>query len=210
MVRLGPGAGLGHRTPAFGIDFGATVGDRLNRLDEAVELMHGMLRSERASARGVAYHARDVRNDPRPVQEHLPIVVGGGGEQKTLRTVARYADMWNIANVDPETAAHKADVLRRHCDEIGRDPAEIEMSISLGPTLIRDREADADRAIAAIRARNVGADRAILHGSPTMLAERIREYQAVGFSNVLYHLAPPFDDETLERFITEVRPLVAP
>ncbi|MEA2608036.1 MAG: hypothetical protein QOJ75_279 [Chloroflexota bacterium] len=194
---------------AFGIDFGTGIGERLNRLDEAVELMSGMLRSGRGSARGIAYQARDARNNPGPVQDRLPILIGGGGEQKTLRTVARYADMWNIANADPETAAHKLDVLRRHCDEIGRDPAEIEMSISLGPTLIRDDDAEADRAIAAIHERNIGTDRAILHGSPSMLAERIREYQAVGFTNVLYHLAPPFDDETLERFIAEVKPLVA-
>lgn len=194
---------------AFGIDFGASVGERLNRLDEAVELMHGMLRGERASARGITYHARDVRNDPRPLQDRLPIVIGGGGEQKTLRTVARYADMWNVANVDPETAAHKVDVLRRHCEEIGRDPGEIEMSVSLGPTLIRDDEGDAGQVIAAIHARNVEMERPILHGSPAKLAERIRAYQAVGFSNVVYHLAAPFDDETLERFVAEVKPLVA-
>jgi alkanesulfonate monooxygenase SsuD/methylene tetrahydromethanopterin reductase-like flavin-dependent oxidoreductase (luciferase family) len=194
---------------AFGIDFGASVGERLNRLDEAVELMTGMLRTGRASARGAAYQARDARNAPPPVQERLPILIGGSGEQKTLRTVARYADIWNIANADPETAALKLDVLRRRCDEIGRDPAEIEMSISLGPTLIRDNDADAGRAIAAIHERNVGTDRAILHGSPAMLAERIREYQAVGFTNVLFHLAPPYDDETLERFVAEVKPLVA-
>lgn len=193
---------------AFGIDFGDSVGERLNRLDEAVELMYGMLRGEQASARGVTYHATNVRNDPRPVQTRLPIVIGGGGEQKTLRTVARYADMWNVANVDAETAAHKVEVLRRHCDEVGRDPAEIEMSVSIGPTLIRDNEADAVKAIEAIYARNLEMARPILQGSPAQIAERIRAYQAVGFSNVVYHLAPPFDHETLERFVAEVKPLV--
>jgi F420-dependent oxidoreductase-like protein len=194
---------------AFGIDFGASVGERLSRLDEAVELMHGMLREEQASARGEAYHAEAVRNVPPPIQPRLPILVGGGGEQKTLRTVARYADMWNVANVDPETAAHKVEVLRRHCEEIGRDPAEIEMSISLGPALIRDDDAEAARVVAAISAHNTGMERPVLHGSADQLAERIRAYREAGFTNALYHLAAPYDDETLERFVTEVKPQVA-
>ena len=193
---------------AFGIDFGTSVGDRLKRLDEAVELMRGMLRGERASARGTYYEAQSVRNDPRPIQPHLPIVIGGGGEQKTLRTVAKYADMWNVANVDPEQAAHKVEILRAHCAEIGRDPSEIEMSVSLGPALIRDDAAEADRVITGIQERNREMTRPILHGSPDQLADRIRAYQAVGFTNVLYHLAAPFDDETLERFIGEVKPQV--
>src|SRR3954467_1675218 len=62
---------------AYGIDFGTSVGDRLNRLDEAVELMHGMLRDGQATARGTFYHASGVRNDPRPIQPHLPIAIGG-------------------------------------------------------------------------------------------------------------------------------------
>jgi alkanesulfonate monooxygenase SsuD/methylene tetrahydromethanopterin reductase-like flavin-dependent oxidoreductase (luciferase family) len=194
---------------AFGIDFGTSVGDRLNRLDEAVDLMHGMLRNGEATARGPFYHAQRVRNDPPPIQARLPIAIGGGGEQKTLRTVARYADMWNVANVDPETAAHKVEVLRGHCEVIGRDPAEIELSVSLGPALIRDDRAEAERVIATIQDHNTDMERPVLHGSPEMLAERIRAYQAVGFTNVLYHLAAPYDEETLDRFIEEVKPLVA-
>jgi alkanesulfonate monooxygenase SsuD/methylene tetrahydromethanopterin reductase-like flavin-dependent oxidoreductase (luciferase family) len=194
---------------AFGIDFGASVGERLSRLDEAVELMRGMLHEERATARGPVYHAAGVRNDPPPLQAHLPIVIGGGGEQKTLRTVARYADIWNVANVDPETAARKVEILRRHCAEVGRDPAEIEMSISLGPTILRDTPAEVARVVAAIEARNTGMERPMLSGSADELAERIRAYRDLGFTNVLYHLAPPYDDETLERFIAEVKPQVA-
>lgn len=203
------GAWFENEHTAFGIDFGASVGERLSRLDEAVELMRGMLHQERATARGVVYHAVGVRNDPPPLQSHLPILIGGGGEQKTLRTVARYADMWNVANVDPETAARKVEVLRRHCAEVGRDPAEIELSISLGPTVLRDTPAEADRVVTAIEARNTGMERPILRGSADELAERIRAYRALGFTNVLYHLAPPYDDETLERFVAEVSPQVA-
>ena len=101
------------------------------------------------------------------------------------------------------------EVLRGHCEEIGRDPAEIELSVSLGPALIRDDDAEAERVIEGIHARNTGMTRPVLHGSPEMLAERIRAYQASGFTNVVYHLAPPYDEETLDRFANEVRPLVS-
>ena len=70
---------------AFGIEFGTSVGDRLNRLDEAVELIRALLPGGPASARGTFYHAKDARNDPPPVQARLPILVGGSGEQRTLR-----------------------------------------------------------------------------------------------------------------------------
>ncbi len=193
---------------AFGADFGRSIGERLDWLDEAVELVHGMLRSPSATARGVQYHATDVRNDPPPIQTRLPILIGGSGEQKTLRTIARYADAWNAATekLAPADVAHKDQVLRRWCDEVGRDTNEIERTLSLGPLAIRDDPADAERLIASYHARNPGMIRPVMTGSPAQLAERIRAYVALGFRHVIYHLVPPYDDETLVRFETEVRP----
>jgi alkanesulfonate monooxygenase SsuD/methylene tetrahydromethanopterin reductase-like flavin-dependent oxidoreductase (luciferase family) len=89
---------------AFGIEFGRSFGERIGWLDEAVELMRTMLHEPSVSARGPRYATLDVMNLPAPLQAHLPILIGGSGERKTLRTVARYADMWNIANVTPEEA----------------------------------------------------------------------------------------------------------
>jgi alkanesulfonate monooxygenase SsuD/methylene tetrahydromethanopterin reductase-like flavin-dependent oxidoreductase (luciferase family) len=83
------------------------------------------------------------------------------------------------------------------------------MSISLGPTILRDTPAEVARVVAAIEARNTGMERPMLSGSADELAERVRAYRDLGFTNVLYHLAPPYDDETLERFIAEVKPQVA-
>ncbi|MET0772921.1 MAG: LLM class flavin-dependent oxidoreductase, partial [Candidatus Limnocylindrales bacterium] len=128
---------------AFGIDFGASVGERIARLDESVALIRDMLHGGPATARGEVYHATDVRNVPAPVQAHLPILIGGGGERKTLRTVARYADAWNLGNSTPDEARHKVEVLHGWCEEIGRDPAEIEHTLSLGPIVIRDDPTEA-------------------------------------------------------------------
>jgi alkanesulfonate monooxygenase SsuD/methylene tetrahydromethanopterin reductase-like flavin-dependent oxidoreductase (luciferase family) len=194
---------------AFGIDFGASVGDRIARLDEAVELMRAMLHEPAATARGRFYHALDVRNDPPPIQARLPILIGGAGERKTLRTVARFADAWNVSLVTPEEAAHKDAVLNRWCEEEGRDPAEIERTISLGPVAIRDDPAEAKALVARFHERNPGMTRTVVTGSAEEVTEHVRGFVAHGFRHVIYHLVPPFDDETLERFMTEVKPNLA-
>jgi alkanesulfonate monooxygenase SsuD/methylene tetrahydromethanopterin reductase-like flavin-dependent oxidoreductase (luciferase family) len=191
---------------AFGLEFGRSVGERLDWLDEAAELMHGLLRGEPATARGDHYHALDLRNDPPPLQERLPILIGGAGERKTLRTVARFADAWNVAIVTPEEAGEKDDVLRRWCDEVGRDPDSIERTVSLGPVAIRDDPAEASRLIERYHERNIDMTRPVLTGSADEIAERVRGYVTRGFRHLIYHLPAPYDDETLERWMTEVRP----
>jgi alkanesulfonate monooxygenase SsuD/methylene tetrahydromethanopterin reductase-like flavin-dependent oxidoreductase (luciferase family) len=171
--------------------------------------MHGMLHQERASARGVHYHAQGVRNDPPPIQRRLPILIGGIGERKTLRTVARFADAWNAAIVTPEQVREKDAILRRWCDEIGRDPDEIERTVSLGPILIRDDPAEAARVVQHIRDHNRGTERAFATGSATELADQWRPFVDAGFRHLIPHLAPPYDAETLERFATEVIPALS-
>ena len=193
---------------AFGIDFGSGFGQRLDWLDESAQLMRDMLRDGVATARGEHYHAVDVRNDPAPVQARLPILIGGGGEKKTLRTVARYADAWNIAQVTPEQAAHKVDVLKRHCEDFGRDFEEIELTLSLGPMIIRDDPTAAAQADALYKAANPDTPRALLLGSAEEIVEHCSAYAALGFTHFIYHSPPPHDDETLERFASEVRPSI--
>ncbi len=193
---------------AFGIDFGASVGERLDRLDEAVALIRGMLPGGPATARGRFYHATDVRNDPPPVQARLPILIGGGGERKTLRTVALHADAWNVSMVTPAQAKEKNDILDRWCEDVGRDPAEIERTVSLGPILIRDDAAEGERAQAAIRAANPGIKRDIVARSGAAMTEHIQAYFDAGFRHAICHVGMPYDAETLERFVTEVCPSV--
>ncbi len=193
---------------AFGIEFGSGFGERLDWLDESAQFMRDLLRDGVATARGERYHAVDARNDPAPVQARLPILIGGAGEKKTLRTIAKYADLWNVAQVTPQEAAHKDAVLRRHCEEFGRDSDEIERTLSLGPMIIRDDPVEAQAVVESIKATNPAIEREILAGSAEQIGEHCRAYAASGFRHFIYHSPAPHDAETLERFLTEVRPSI--
>ncbi len=122
---------------AHGIDFGSGFGQRLDWLDESVAAIVPLLAGQSVtSAPGGRYHFDDLRHHPLPIQAHLPIMIGGSGEKKTLRTVAKYADMWNAMGT-PEFIAHKVEVLQGHCDAVGRDISEIEFTLGVKLT-IRD------------------------------------------------------------------------
>jgi alkanesulfonate monooxygenase SsuD/methylene tetrahydromethanopterin reductase-like flavin-dependent oxidoreductase (luciferase family) len=207
------GAWMEPEHTAHGIDFGSGYGQRLDWLDESVGAMRAVLDGRSVtSAPGGHYAFNDLRHQPLPIQPHLPIMIGGSGEKKTLRTVARYADMWNaMGSVD--FIAHKLDVLREHCDAVGRDIGEIEFTLGVKLT-IRDTEADADRVWKAAMAHNktplanVADDSTFWNGTPERLADRLRPYVALGFKTVISEQPAPFDVETLERFVGEVKPLV--
>jgi F420-dependent oxidoreductase-like protein len=111
----------------LGFDF-PPAGERLDRLEEALQICRAMFTEEAPSFEGRYYRIHDARNVPRPVRSGgPPILVGGGGEKRTLQLVARYADMCNITG-DAATIAHKVDVLRGHCKAVGRDPSEVTVS----------------------------------------------------------------------------------
>jgi alkanesulfonate monooxygenase SsuD/methylene tetrahydromethanopterin reductase-like flavin-dependent oxidoreductase (luciferase family) len=189
---------------AYGIDFGKTPGDRLNRLDEAVAVMRGMLHGEEPSARGRFYAAKWVRNDPPPVQRHLPILIGGGGEQKTLKTVAKYADAWNVGG-DPERVRRKDEVLRRWCDDVGRDESQIERTLQAGSWIIRDDRDEARRVAREMGRHNGGWRGPENTGTVEDVVERLRPHLALGFRHIYVDAPAPFDRETVERFATDVR-----
>ena len=132
------GLGAGWHEPehrAFGYEM-LTLGDRISRFDEASRLARGMLDGEPYSQDGRWVSAHEVRNDPPPVQARMPLLIGGSGERRTLRIVARDADIWN-GEGDPATYAHKSAVLDAHCAEIGRDPASIRRTVGVQPVCIR-------------------------------------------------------------------------
>jgi F420-dependent oxidoreductase-like protein len=108
----------------FGFEY-PSVRERMARLEEAVQICRAMFRDEHPSFDGTYYRVTDARNVPRPVRPGgPPIMIGGSGERRTLRLVAQYADLCNVTG-GPETLTHKLDVLRAHCADVGRDPAEI-------------------------------------------------------------------------------------
>jgi alkanesulfonate monooxygenase SsuD/methylene tetrahydromethanopterin reductase-like flavin-dependent oxidoreductase (luciferase family) len=201
------GAWFGREHEAFGIDFGSGFGERLDWLDEAVEVMHAMVRGKEATARGQRYHMKNVRNDPPPIQARIPILIGGDGEKKTLHTVAKYADAWNTSG-DIEFVRHKDEVLRRWCDQVGRDESEIERTLGLGLVVIRDDPAEARRAEAAIREHHPGYDEAGRLGSAAEIAESLVPHVQLGFRHIFFDSPAPFDAETLERFVGEVKPML--
>jgi alkanesulfonate monooxygenase SsuD/methylene tetrahydromethanopterin reductase-like flavin-dependent oxidoreductase (luciferase family) len=198
---------------AHGIEFGSGFGQRLDWLDEAVGAMRGVLDGASVtSAPGGRYQFDDLRQQPLPVQKRLPIMIGGSGEKKTLRTVAKYADMWNAMG-PLELMAHKVEVLQGHCEAVGRDIAEIEFTLGVKLT-IRDSEAEAERVWKAAMAHNrtplsdLEGDTTFWNGTSEQTADRLRPYVELGFRTVISEQPAPFDTETLERFIGEVKPLV--
>ena len=185
---------------AFGIDFGETVGRRLDWLDEAAGLLRRLLDGEVVTHDGERYHFRDAMCRPVPVQRRLPILIGGHGPRKTLRTVARYADAWNTSGYVHEIE-ERVRILEEHCADAGRDPAAIERTISF-PIVIRDREADAtatwDGLIAANGATHAGTVPHLL-GSPALIADAIRPYLGLRFSTIIVRMPAPYDRETIDR-----------
>lgn len=195
-----------------GIDFGSGFGERLDRLDAAVGIIREVLDGGAATRDDGPYRVRGLSQLPLPVQRRLPIMIGGSGEKKTLRIVARYADMWNAMGT-PDFLARKRDVLLDHCAEVGRDPHAIEWTVGCKPT-IRDSEREARRVFEAQMAHNrtplsdVEDDDTFWYGTPDQLAEQMRARRDLGFRTFIAEMPAPYDIETVERWIGEVKPLV--
>lgn len=131
-LELGVGAGWNEEeSGAYGIELG-TVTERFDRFDEACQVLTGLLSQETTDFDGHFYKLRGARNEPKgPQRPHPPICIGGGGEKRTLRTTARYAQHWNFPGGSPADFARKRDVLAAHCVSVGRDPKEILLSAQL-------------------------------------------------------------------------------
>jgi alkanesulfonate monooxygenase SsuD/methylene tetrahydromethanopterin reductase-like flavin-dependent oxidoreductase (luciferase family) len=194
---------------AYGIEYGSGFPERLRWLGEALPIMRGMLHGERPTAAGPRYRAKEVRNDPPPIQQRLPLLIGGGGEQVTLKLVARYGDANNVGG-GLENVKRKEAILVQHCDTVGRDPAEIERTTGIGTVIIRDSRADAERVHAEIFERNGKAERWKDQpiGTPEDVAERIRPFLDLGYRHLIAGFPPPYDEESMTRFAGEVRELL--
>jgi len=197
---------------AHGLAFGAGFGERLAWLDEAAGAMRTLLDGGTVDSGPTDHYAfRALRQEPRPLQAHLPIMIGGGGEKKTLRSVARYADYWNVS-ADPAGLARKNAILDEHCAAVGRDPSTI-VRTSNTWVVIRDSRREAERVWATQMARNRSdllpeeRYRTFL-GPVEYVAGRLREHVEAGFESTIVELPAPYDSETIERLSGEVKPLV--
>ena len=207
------GAWFEYEHNRHGIDFGASAGERLDWMDEAAEAIRTVLDGGSYSSPATGRYAfDDLRQEPLPLQQHLPLMIGGSGERKTLRTIAKFADMWNGMG-RPERMQHKMEVLVQHCADVGRDPNTIIKTTALKP-VIRDSVAEAEKVWRAQMAHNqtpmsdVADDITFVNGPPELVAEYLIARQEIGFSEAIAELAGPYDEETIERLIGEVKPLV--
>jgi len=137
-LELGLGAGWYElEVDAYGMNLG-TIGERMTRFEEGTEVIHDLLTKEHVDFEGEVFRLENARNEPKPIQKpRPPIVIGGRGEKRTLRLVARFASMWDALFIEEERDEwlRLRDVLWDHCEDVGRDPAEISCSshLSVGP-----------------------------------------------------------------------------
>jgi alkanesulfonate monooxygenase SsuD/methylene tetrahydromethanopterin reductase-like flavin-dependent oxidoreductase (luciferase family) len=207
------GAWFEYEHTAHGMDFGTGFGQRLDWLDESVAAMTQLLAGGAVtSPDGGHYAFKDLRHNPLPVRPKVPVMIGGTGRKKTLRTLAKYGDMWNAFGT-PAEVAELDGVLREHCETVGRDHREIQRTINLW-LVIRDDPREAERVWGEAMAHNdvpreewTEESRPIT-GTPEQVAARLREYADVGFDGLIAEIPSPFDHETIERLIGEVKPLV--
>ncbi|MBA2719016.1 MAG: TIGR03560 family F420-dependent LLM class oxidoreductase [Chloroflexi bacterium] len=203
------GAWFEEEHEAYGLAFGDGFPERLRWLAEALPIMRGMLRNDRPTAKGIHYKAKAVRNNPPPIQKRLPLLIGGGGEQVTLKLVAKYADANNVGG-GIEKVRHKEEVLLRHCQAVGRDPKEIERTSGIGVVVIRDSRAEARKVADAIFEGNGKAepwkDQPV--GTPEDVVAFIAPYLEIGYQHLIAGFPNPYDEESMTRLATEVRAAV--
>jgi F420-dependent oxidoreductase-like protein len=198
-VTVGLGAGW-HvaETEGYGYTF-PPVKERLDRLVEGTRIVRSMLTRERTDFDGKYYRAKNAGNYPRPVQARVPIIIGGGGEQRTLRIAARRADGWNVPYISAESFAHKSRVLDQWCERYDRDPKSIERSVNLHFLMSSSGPANTDRL-------RPGARDGGLWGEPQQVIDRIGEYVDGGASRVNIAIRPPVDWDALQSYVEDVMP----
>ena len=168
---LGLGAGWNQReADAYGIDL-LPMRARMDKFEEAVEVVVSLLSRESSDFEGEYFRLESARCEPKgPQRPHPPVVIGGGGEKRTLRIAARFAQHWNLPFATPEIFKHKSQVLDAHCAEVGRDPAEITRSVQIAVKPDQDPAEVADTAAAL---REAGVEKLVLTLRTPYRADRV-------------------------------------
>lgn len=196
---------------AFGIEFGAGFGERLDWLDEAMGAIRELVDGGTVTSDGAGrYQFSGLRINPGPARDRMPLMIGGSGERKTLRTVAKYADQWHAFG-SPETLVRKDRVLRQHCEDVERDQSQIERSPG-AKILIRETEAAAVELLHELMELNrtpmshIDGDETFWVGTADQIVERMAAYREVGFDTFLIEMPAPYDQETMETLVQDVKP----
>ena len=213
---LGAGS-LPEEFPPHGLAVGQTLGDRLRALDESLSIVTRILAGEEVTFDSPNYHFDRIKHRPRPLQPHVPVIVGASGEKVGLRIAAKYADLWQMS-VSADSAdeyRRKCEVLATHCDAIGRDPGSVLRMPEIA-TVLRETQDIAERDFRAYSGHFQWSEELVdynrriqLRGSPEQVAERLRPIRDVGLDGLIYQALPPYDFETIRRFATELRPILA-
>ena len=217
---LGVGAGwnVGEHE-AFGLPF-PSLRERMDRLEEGIQVVLALLGDEPASFEGRYYQLREALSYPKPLQRPLPLLIGGRGERRTLQMAARYAQEWNFAGIELDEYRRLASVLARHCDEAGRDPSEVRHSQMAGFVIGRDEaeqrshlERIAVQAPALVQQSfeetlPVLAARGWLIGTPDAIVEEIGRCEEAGITRIMLQHHAMTDFASLELIAARVLPQV--
>ena len=209
---LGIGAGwFAREHRAFGFEFPA-VRERLDRLEESAAICRALLDGKTVSVGGRWFRALEARNDPPPVQDRLPLLIGGSGERRTLRVVAEFADVWSADGDDAAAIVRKRAVLAEHCRAVGRDPGEIRITTGQPPPLVRGDREEAVSTLADILSHHglppVEAVRTAAMspfvGTVEDVASHLMALRDAGVAEVMFDWPPPFDARTLDALANPV------
>jgi F420-dependent oxidoreductase-like protein len=210
--RLYAGIGAGwyeHEWRAYGYAWTDTP-TRMRRFREAVGIIHAMWTEDSPEFKGEHYAIERPINEPKSARpgRKIPLWIGGGGEQVTLRLVAQYGDACNIGG-DLETLRHKLVVLERHCDTVGRDYDAITKSVSIEPIVVLEQESDRDRVVADVLGDLTPNNtwRANFIGTRDEITERIGELRDIGIEYlILYFPRIAYDDTPMQQFAEDILP----
>jgi alkanesulfonate monooxygenase SsuD/methylene tetrahydromethanopterin reductase-like flavin-dependent oxidoreductase (luciferase family) len=208
-AELGIGAGWNEREfQAFGMPF-LPIKDRLDQLEETAIVLRRLFAGERVTFHGKHVRLADAVCDPRPLRSPLRLWIGGQGEKRLLRIVARHADGWNVPFLAPEVYAQRGATLDDWCAKERRDPRAITRTINVGLAIGRDDAAvrrEEEKLPGMFGGLTEWVKPGILIGTPARVIDRVGEYARAGAEAVIVALRAPFDWEGLELFVRDVMP----
>ncbi|HEX5368732.1 MAG TPA: TIGR03560 family F420-dependent LLM class oxidoreductase [Dehalococcoidia bacterium] len=213
---LGVGAGWNvTEHEAYGIKL-PPVKERMDNLEESIQVIKALFENDSANYEGKIYTLKDAPLNPKPAQKPMSLLIGGGGEQRTLRMVARYATEWNVPIMQGlEAYKNKVKVLEQHCDAAQRDPSQISHSVMTG-YISGSNQAEVDRKIQAaidsappqFRRAGGAPPMTALWGTPAQIVEQIMELEDAGISRIMLQYRTPPSREEMQFVAEEILPRV--